>query len=143
MRVETNYDPIFILLFYLKNDMICSRLIWSNNYFRIKEYLIFFFFFNIRSDGSLIWKKWESEKWPKIKARRMRVETNYDPIFIFLFYLKIENTMICSRLIWSNNYFRKIEEYLVLLHFTWKSRIRWFVHDWSDLTIILEKLKNI
>lgn len=59
MRIETNYDPIFIPLFYLKNDIEKSDHLFTidliRDYFKeIKKY--FFFFFNIRSDGSLIWK---------------------------------------------------------------------------------------
>ena len=38
---------------------------------------------------------------------------------------------------------RQIMIQFLFFYFTWKTRIRWFVHDWSDLTIILEKLKNI
>lgn len=61
MRIETNYDPIFIPLFYLKNDIEKSDHLFTidliRDYFKeIKKYCIFFFFLNIRSDGSLIWK---------------------------------------------------------------------------------------
>lgn len=49
MRIETNYDPIFIPLFYLKNDIEKSDHLFTidliRDYFKeIKKYCIFFFF---------------------------------------------------------------------------------------------------